>query len=113
MTNNSVEIGLLDEDEVKAVSKVLAAMMEKETDYDHLRPLLDAWYSLHEAYSRVYFFTDKPTVDEVETAVNVVKKAQDLDRKDIVLSFIDHHSDPSIPEEPRALPDYEGEVVSN
>lgn len=111
MTKSTVEIALLDEDEVKAVSKVLAAIMDDETDYDHLKPLIDAWSCLHEEYSRVYFFTDKPTTKEVEKAVDVIRKVDNLERKETVLEFIAYSSDPDVPEDHRPLPDYDGDIL--
>lgn len=100
-----VEIGLLPEDEVQTLSKVLAALMESETDFDHLKPLLDAWVRLHEDYSRVYFYTDKPTKQEVLNALETVENLQEeYDEFDYVDDFILTETNPAVPESSLSLP---------
>lgn len=100
-----VEIGMLPEDEVQTVSKVLAALLDNETDYDHLKPLLDAWVRLHEDYGRVYFYTDEPSEDEVLSAIETIKNLQvDYDEFQSVNEFILNETNPAIPEDSLSLP---------
>lgn len=100
-----VEIAMLPEKEVQTVSKVLAALLKDETDFDHLKPLLDAWVRLHEDYSRVYFYTEMPSQKEVENALETVEKLQeDYDEFEFVDEFIVYETDPSVPQSSRSLP---------
>lgn len=79
------EIALYNREVINSVSKVIGKLLENETDYDHLKPLLDTWTTIHDSYSDVWFpDTDLVTKHDVLTCVEFLDHVDELEYSEYV-----------------------------
>lgn len=101
------DIGLYSKDTIDAASTVIGRLLETETDYDHIKPLLDAWADLHDRYGLVWFpITEHLVYSDVITCLAFLRDVDDdIARKEYVQEAIEMAIDPQLGSSP--LPQFD------
>lgn len=101
------DIGLYSKDTIGSVSMVIGKLLESETDYDHIKPLLDAWADLHDKYGLVWFpRTDHTLQRDVVTCLAFLRDVDDdIARQGYVQETIKMAIDPKLGSSP--LPQFD------
>lgn len=100
------EIPMYERETIESVSRVIATLLENETDYDHIKPLLDAWADLHDRYGSVWFPNPNHTLQrDVVTCLAFLNEVDELERREYVQESIEMAIDPRLGSSP--LPQFE------